>query len=87
MRMKTVFKKESAFETPDINLAASLAALNMPLTGIDREDPERCKFVFDNTPEVKRMVQAYWSKQLAIEPQSLLSSLKAIKSRLYGDRV
>ena len=85
--MRTAQKKERSFISGDINLAASLAAMNIPLAGIDREDPERCKFVFDDNPEVRRTVQAYWCKQLAIEPQALLSSLKALKSRLYGERV
>lgn len=89
--MKSALKKELAsehvFETQDIQLAASIIALGGNLATIDRHDPNRCTFAFEDSLDVRRAVDAYWRKQLSIEPQTLFGALKAIKSRLYGERL
>jgi hypothetical protein len=88
--MKNTLKKEQflrqTFETQDINLAASLYALGASLLAIERNNPERCTFVFEDTPGVRKTTEAYWLRQLSLEPQTLLGALKAVKSRLYGEK-
>lgn len=78
---------EPTFETQDIQLAAALFALGANLLAINRSDSARCAFVFADSSDIRRMVEAFWHRQLSFEPQALLSALKAVKSRLYGDRV
>ncbi len=78
---------EQSFETQDIQLAATIIALGTSLTAIDRADPNRCTFAFEDSSDLKRCVDAYWRRQLSIEPQALLGALKAVKSRLYGERL
>jgi hypothetical protein len=73
------------FRTQDIQLAASLTALGATLLYIDRSEPNRSTFVFEDSKDLKQVTQAYWRRQLSIEPQTLLSSFKAVKSRLYGE--
>lgn len=85
--MRNIPKKGCSFETSDISLAATLHALGATIMGIDRQDVGRCVFVFKDTLDIQRAVQAYWRRQLSIEPQTLLSGLKAVKSRLYGERL
>lgn len=78
---------ETIYQTQDIQLAASLCALGMGLLDIDRVNPDRCAFVFRGSQDLMLSVDLYWQRRLSIEPQVLLSALKAIKSRLYGERV
>lgn len=78
---------DQMIETQDIQLAASMVALGSPIKTIDRYDPSRCVFMFEGSAHAKQIVDAYWHRQLSIEPQALLSALKSIKSRLYGERV
>ncbi len=78
---------ERTFETQDIQLAASLLALGANFTAIDRNNPDRCTFLFEDSNDVRRSVEAIWRRQLAIEPQTLIRALKALQSRLYGERL
>jgi hypothetical protein len=83
--MGTVLKKEQWFKTSDINLAATLCTVGVVLIHIERQDSHRCYFAFTETDEMTRVVSAYWRRELAIEPQSLLLNLKALKARLYSE--
>jgi hypothetical protein len=85
--MKNVLLKEHNFETQDIQLAACLYALGANLLSINRKDPDRCTFVLEDSPDLRRCTEAYWQRQLSLEPQTLLGALKAIKSRLYNENV
>lgn len=78
---------EQYFETQDMQLAASISALGSSLLSIDRQDQNRCTFIFEQSPDLRRSVDAYWRRELSIEPQALLGALKAIKARLYGEMV
>jgi hypothetical protein len=85
--MKTkLLPQERVFNTQDIQLAASLYALGANMLTIDRSNSERCSFIFSSDAALEGCVEAYWHKKLTIEPQTLLGALKAIKSRLYGER-
>jgi hypothetical protein len=84
--MRTVLKKERSFKTSDINLATTLYTLGGILLGIEREDSHRCCFIFDETDDTLRAIKAYWRRELALDPQSLLLNLKVLKARLYGER-
>lgn len=89
--MNNALQKEQVldrtFETQDIQLAACLSALGANLLAIDRQNPDRCTFVFEDVSDLRRTVDAYWRRQLSIEPQVLLGALKTVKSRLYNDSV
>lgn len=87
--MNTAFQESppSTFETQDLQLATALFALGASLIHINRVDPARCGFVFNDKPNLRATVDAYWHKELCIEPQTLLASLKAIKSRLYNEKL
>lgn len=85
--MKTVFKKERFYETSDIQLAATLHALNVPIIDIDRRDAGRCIFILGgDIIDIESTEKAYWSKGISMEPQALFGALKSIKARLYGER-
>jgi len=73
-------------EVADIGLAATAHAFGFPIVAVNREDERRCRFVFDDCDALHQLVEAYWRRSLAIEPQSLLGAFKAVKGRLYdGD--
>jgi len=77
--------KEVSFETSDLNLAATLHALGASIISINRRDAGRCVFIFEDAPDLHRAVQAYWRHELALDPQAVLLSLKALKGRLYNE--
>lgn len=73
------------FSSSDVYLAASLNALGFFIVAIDRENPERCQFVFTNSMELQAAVAAFWQKSLLLEPQILFGSLRSLKWRLHED--
>lgn len=66
----------------------TVVSLFVPIEAIDRDpkDAPRVFFLFKKTPELARLIEAYWSGQLTIEPQQLLSQVKKIKARIHGDK-
>jgi hypothetical protein len=74
----------SQFSTSDVYLAASLNALGHPVITIDRNNPERCKFIFRSSNELREDTDAFWQKTLVVEPQTLFSSLRSLKWQLHA---
>ena len=77
--------RTTSYEVADIGLAATAHAFGFPITEINRQDPRRCRFVFDDRDELRDLIDAYWRRSLTIEPQILLAALKATKARLYAE--
>ncbi len=65
---------------------ASTVSLYYPLDSIDMTNPKRSEFVFKRDEGLDKLVEAYWRRELKIEPQTLFTQLKFMKSRLYSDR-
>lgn len=80
-----ILRKEDPYETPDINVAAVLCTLGVPLLDVNRTDPNRATFVFPDSQELRRALRTFWRKELRLDPQDVLAQLKFVKSRLYGD--
>lgn len=73
------------YKTSDIFLASTLS-LFFPLDSLDKTNPSRTEFIFKSDEKLNELVESYWQKKLAIEPQALFTQLKYLKSRIYSDR-
>jgi len=80
-----MLKIDNHFATCDVYLASSLAALGHQLITIDKEQPTRCRFVFENSTTLQESVDAFWRKRLALEPQTLFSSMRSLKWQLHAN--
>lgn len=90
MRNKTSMTQEnlklSAFySTSDLSLATAIS-LWCPIEEIDRTNPCKATFLFKKDEKFNELVEAYWKRELKIEPQEYFNQLKAIKARLYSER-
>lgn len=72
----------NVYKTADLGLATILS-LFFPIKELDRSIPPRVVFIFDRTPELDTLVERFWQKEMTVEPQTLMSQLRAIKTRLY----
>lgn len=70
------------FSTTDLSLATVLS-LFYPLDSIDKANRQKSIFLFKREDGFDELITSYWRRELKVEPQALLSQLKAIKSRLY----
>lgn len=75
---------DNYYSTSDLALATTIS-LWFPLEVVDKTNPSRAIFLFKKEVGLGEMVEAFWRKELKIEPQAFFSQLKFIKSRLYGE--
>lgn len=78
--------ENSLVHVSDIYLAATLQSLGHPMISIDRANPDRSDFLFDNSRRLQEIIGAYWRQELSCEPQGLFVGLKIIRNRLLGER-
>lgn len=78
--------KVQSWETSDINISATLYALGAEFLGIQWQDANKCTFSFTDSDELRKAIDAYWRKQLSIEPQLVLSALRALKAKVHDSR-
>jgi len=71
------------YKTTDMALATVLS-MNFPVRELINKNG-RGTFMFDNSDELITFVDAFWNKQLTVEPTALFEALKLIKNRLYND--
>jgi hypothetical protein len=74
--------KPSLYKTPDLYLSAYLLTKGITLTGTERAEG-RTLFLFQDTGEVKELLQQYYGNAL-IPALSFKSSLRELKSLLHG---
>lgn len=67
----------------DTFLAATLVALGFKVLHINRDNPQRCVFLFDNNTEINIAIQNYLLGQISINPSILLQSYKYVLSQIH----
>lgn len=72
------------FETTDLSLATVLVTLGFSLSFLDKQNPKKISFLFDRSERLDTIIQAYWAKQLQLEPQLLFANQKMLKNRIYS---
>lgn len=75
--------KDNCFYVSDLGLATTLS-LHFPIKTIDRSNPRRVVFVFDQTDDLNDFVNRYWRNEIVVEPQTFTNQIKNIKTRIYS---
>jgi hypothetical protein len=83
--MNQFSKMNDYFKTPDLNLCSTLQYLGFRVEVIDRDNPSRVIFYIKRENDLDDVIQAFWAKQLQVEPVAYFDTLKQIKSRIYHD--
>jgi len=69
------------FTTSDLALATTIS-LSFPIKIIDRTDSNRVEFIFDNSTELSKLIEAFWKNELSIEPKQFFNQLRILKARI-----
>jgi len=80
----TKHKLSDYYTTSDLGLASAIS-LFYPLELIDKTFPSKAKFMFRRNDGLDEVVQAYWKRELQVDPLSYFNQLKAVKVRLYEE--
>jgi hypothetical protein len=75
----------SEWRTTDLGLCASLTASGFVVSEIDKSNPRRAVFVFEDTPELQEKVALFWANELKLPANVLLEHIRLLKSRIYGE--
>jgi len=76
-------KENNFFKSSDLSLIATTQLFGYPIEALDRENPNKIQFVIKHDENLDKIVQAFWSRSLSVEPLAYFESLKNIKSRIY----
>lgn len=69
----------------DLGLAATLVTSGFSIASIDRSNPSRVVFIFDENPELQTQIDKFWAGQLSLPAHQLLNNMRTLKARIYND--
>lgn len=78
------------FSITNFYTATFLLAKDLELANIDRTNPSRCQFVFVDTPQREKLLEAFnfakeSSPEVIVDARKLISAIKSLKDKLYQD--
>lgn len=80
--MTKIIKPSNCYHTSDLALATTIS-LFYPIERIDKTNPKKAQFFFKRNERLDQLIEAYWRRELKIEPQAYFNQLRIIKARLY----
>ena len=78
-------KDINEFRTSDLQLTIVLYTLGFPLIGVDKTNPRRASFLFEDDGNISDSVSAFYRGELSLDPRIVLTNAKLVKDRLYGE--
>lgn len=76
---------ENQFITSDFYTAVFLLAKEYKLVGINKADPRRFRFVFEDQKSRAELLEDFFNGTTAVEPRSFITAIKELKSLMYSD--
>lgn len=77
-------ENENYYRTSDMALA-TVISLSHAIEEVDRQNPRRAEFCFEQSVDLNKLIEDYWKGELQVEPQKFFSQLRTVKARLYGE--
>jgi len=70
------------WDTSDLGLATTIS-LFYPIKNIDKTDPKKVQFIFENSKKLNLLIDNYWKGKIKVDPAKYFNQLRIIKSRIY----
>lgn len=82
----SISRIESAdfWKTSDLPLA-TVISLWFPLDSLEKASDSKVFFYFKRDERLDELVQAYWKKELQVEPQTYFIAMKLLKARIHQE--
>ena len=74
---------QDTYVTSDFGLATALVVAGVVLVDIDRTNPRRAGFVFQNDGAIDGIVESYRNDTLTVPAQTFFEATRRMKARLY----
>lgn len=84
INIKNNLKDSQLYKCHELSLVAALIAWNFTPIGLERSDPQKVTFLFNNTSSLQKAIQAYWDETDQVAPKKYFFALREAKSRIHG---
>lgn len=81
--MKNELKQQ--FLISDFYIAAFCLTKGLKLLHIEKSEPRRASFVFQDTDNRQKLVEDFLFGRASVEPKSFVSAIKELKQLLHSD--
>ena len=78
-------KSKKQFSTPDFYIASFCVAKGLKLAGVERENPRRILFVFDDTEDREGLIEDFLFGRTTVEPKAFVTAIKELKQLLHSN--
>lgn len=72
------------YQTADIGSATALVSAGYSLASLNKTNPRRALFVFENSSDLQSTLKEYWSGSLSVDAKTYFETQKWLKSRIYN---
>ncbi|MCK9437900.1 MAG: DUF5659 domain-containing protein [Synergistaceae bacterium] len=76
---------QNEFSTFDLGLATVLVTLGYELTRLDRSNPRKVEFIFEQDKTIEKIVADYFNDKIKLPAQKLFNTQKSLKTRIYSN--
>jgi len=73
------------FSTYDLGLATVLVTLDYKLIKLDKTNPKKIRFVFEEDAKIQKVMVDYWNDKIKLPALTLFNNQKMLKNRIYTD--
>jgi hypothetical protein len=63
-----------------------MVSLKQRLIKIEKQNPNKSKFIFKSSDKLEIIITKYWAGNLKIDARTLLDNQKMLKTRIYANQ-
>lgn len=78
-------KNENEYQTRDFYIAAFFLAHGRKILHVNRSDPKRVFFAFDDFEGREDLVRAFLYGKAVVEPQAFIAAIKTLKGLIHSN--
>ena len=78
---------KNEYELSDFYCAVYLKTCGLQLIGVNRTDPRRFRFVFQDREDRAKLVEDFFAGRAAVEPRQFTAAIKEMKTLMYSDAI
>ena len=73
------------FSTYDLGLATVLITLDYNLIKLDKTNPKKVRFVFEEDTKIEKVMVDFWKNKIKLPALTLFNNQKMLKNRIYSE--
>jgi len=83
--MNAKYENKNEYVLSDFYGAVYLKTCGLQLIGINRTDPRRFRFVFEDREDRAKLIEDFFAGRAVVEPRQFTAAIKEAKALMYSD--